>query len=77
MRDLYPEISPFNHFNLEVSEKHTIYVEEVGNPNGAPVIFLHGGPGSGCNEGQKAIFVKGGQALDIFEPGTFTLPTGN
>lgn len=29
------------------------------------------------NEGQKAIFVKGGQALDIFEPGTFTLTTGN
>ena len=35
---------------------HTIYFEEYGNPTGIPVIFLHGGPGSGCNEGQKAIF---------------------
>ena len=35
---------------------HTIYFEEYGNSKGMPVIFLHGGPGSGCNEGQKAIF---------------------
>ncbi len=35
---------------------HTIYFEEYGNPLGIPVIFLHGGPGSGCNEAQKAIF---------------------
>ena len=35
---------------------HTIYFEEYGNSKGIPVIFLHGGPGSGCNEGQKAIF---------------------
>ena len=35
---------------------HTIYFEEYGNSKGIPVIFLHGGPGSGCNEGQKVIF---------------------
>ena len=36
--------------------QHIIYFEEYGNPLGIPVIFLHGGPGSGCNEAQKAIF---------------------
>ena len=37
-------------------DQHTIYFEEYGNSRGIPVIFLHGGPGSGCNEAQKAIF---------------------
>ncbi len=36
--------------------QHNIYFEEYGIPSGKPVLFLHGGPGSGCNEGQKAIF---------------------
>ena len=42
---LYPKINPFNEFYLQVSDLHTIFVEESGNPNGKPVIFLHGGPG--------------------------------
>jgi len=44
MKQLYPEIDPFNEFDLKVSALHTIHVEESGNPNGSPVIFLHGGP---------------------------------
>ena len=47
MKILYPEIEPYNEFNLKVSELHTIHVEESGNQNGKPVIFLHGGPGGG------------------------------
>ena len=47
MRDLYPPIEPYNHGKLKVSELHTIHYEESGNPNGKPVIFLHGGPGGG------------------------------
>ena len=47
MRTLYPEINPYNEFELNVSDLHTIHVEESGNPNGKPVIFLHGGPGGG------------------------------
>lgn len=35
---------------------HTLYVQEWGNLNGAPVLFLHGGPGSGCNDGHKNYF---------------------
>ena len=37
-------------------KEHSIYFEEYGNPNGIPVLFLHGGPGSGCNDTHKTIF---------------------
>ena len=47
MKQLYPEIEPYNKFKLKVSDLHTLHVEESGNPNGKPVIFLHGGPGGG------------------------------
>ena len=47
MRTLYPSIEPYNTFRLQVSPLHHLYVEEVGNPQGKPVIFLHGGPGGG------------------------------
>lgn len=46
-RGLYPPIEPRHTGFLQVSEQHTLYVEESGNPNGKPVIFLHGGPGGG------------------------------
>jgi proline iminopeptidase len=48
MRDLYPEIEPFNTGMLKVDDRHTLYFEECGNPSGKPVIILHGGPGAGC-----------------------------
>ncbi len=47
MREPYPPIEPFNEFFLNVSDLHTIHVEEAGNPKGKPVVFLHGGPGGG------------------------------
>jgi len=47
MNKLYPPIKPYNEFFLKVSKLHTIFVEESGNPEGKPVIFLHGGPGGG------------------------------
>ncbi|MDJ0531873.1 MAG: prolyl aminopeptidase [Xenococcaceae cyanobacterium MO_207.B15] len=47
MRELYPPIEPYNEGKLKVSELHTIHYEESGNPQGKPVIFLHGGPGGG------------------------------
>ena len=55
MRSLYPEIEPFDQFEL-VDGAHRIYVEQCGNPLGIPVIFLHGGPGSGCNENHRRYF---------------------
>jgi proline iminopeptidase len=49
MLELYPAIAPYNTGTLQVSTHHTIYFEEAGNPNGKPVIFLHGGPGGGID----------------------------
>ncbi len=46
---LYPEIEPYNSDFLKVSNLHTIYYEEVGNPDGKPILFLHGGPGGGIS----------------------------
>jgi proline iminopeptidase len=46
-RELYPPIEPYRTDFLPVSDLHTLYVEECGNPEGKPVIFLHGGPGGG------------------------------
>ncbi len=52
---LYPINNSFATHEIEI-EKHFLHVEEVGNPKGYPILFLHGGPGSGCNKNQRAIF---------------------
>ena len=56
MRELYPEIGASKSYRLKVDQVHTLYVEEAGNPLGIPVIFLHGGPGSGCKENHRRYF---------------------
>ena len=55
-RTLYPEIEPFRTGRLRVSEVHDLYFEECGNPNGKPVVFLHGGPGGGTEPKQRRFF---------------------
>jgi proline iminopeptidase len=47
--DLYPPIGPYREHRLAVSGGHSLYIEECGNPNGQPVLIVHGGPGGGCN----------------------------
>lgn len=56
MRSLYPPITPYQQGKLKVSELHTIYFEQVGNPQGCPVIFLHGGPGAGIEPVHRQYF---------------------
>ncbi|MBT3811243.1 MAG: prolyl aminopeptidase [Gammaproteobacteria bacterium] len=56
MKSLYPEIEPFNIFFLETGSQHQVYVEQSGNPEGIPVVFLHGGPCSGTRSGQRCFF---------------------
>ena len=46
---LYPDIQAYDHFRLDVGDGHELYVEQSGNPEGEPVVFLHGGPGGGIN----------------------------
>ena len=48
MRELYPAIEPYLEGSLQVSDLHTIHFEESGNPEGKPIVLLHGGPGGGC-----------------------------
>ncbi|MGH8060857.1 MAG: prolyl aminopeptidase [Pseudoxanthomonas sp.] len=49
MRTLYPQIEPFDTGTLQVDDRHTLYYEQCGNPDGKPVVLLHGGPGGGCS----------------------------
>jgi len=56
MRPLFPRIKPFREFRLDVEPPHRIYIEECGNPNGLPVLFVHGGPGSGCEDWHRRFF---------------------
>lgn len=53
---LYPPIDPFEQQMLDVGDGHRIYVEQCGNPNGVPVIVLHGGPGGGCSPMMRRYF---------------------
>ncbi len=58
---LYPDIEPYasNMIDMETlsrGKRHTIYIEQCGNPNGIPVVFLHGGPGSGCRPLHRCYF---------------------
>jgi proline iminopeptidase len=67
MGNLYPPIKPFNAFYLNVSAIHTLFVEESGNPNGKPVIFLHGGPGGGIEPIYRQYFNPDKWRIIIFD----------
>ena len=56
MRTLYPAIEPYRRHTIEVEQPHRIYVEECGNPNGLPVLFVHGGPGGACEPVHRQFF---------------------
>ena len=53
---LYRLRKPYNSGMLKVSDLHSIYYEEVGNPNGVPILFVHGGPGSAPSESSRQFF---------------------
>ncbi len=56
MTDLYPEIEPFRHWYFDVDGHHRLYVEECGRRKGIPALFLHGGPGAGCESYHRRFF---------------------
>lgn len=56
MRELYPEIEAYKTGYLKVSDLHEIYYEESGNPEGKPIVFVHGGPGGGIDAGMRRFF---------------------
>jgi proline iminopeptidase len=67
MRTKYPPIEPNWTGFLDVGSGHSLYWEESGNPKGKPVIFLHGGPGSGTEEGHRCYFNPTGYRIILMD----------
>ncbi|WP_082684506.1 prolyl aminopeptidase [Aureimonas ureilytica] len=66
-RTLYPPIQPFRTERLAVGNGHVLYVEQCGNPSGKPVLFLHGGPGSGCSPTHRRLFDPTRYCVTLFD----------
>lgn len=67
MRELYPPRQPYNEGELKVSDLHTIHFEESGNPEGKPIVLLHGGPGGGCPPFYRQYFDREKWRLVMFD----------
>jgi proline iminopeptidase len=65
--DLFPDIGPFETGYLPLSGGHVMYWEQVGNPNGRPALFLHGGPGAGAGAVHRRFFDPGFWRVIIFD----------
>lgn len=52
---------------LDVGDGHAVYWEECGNPDGKPVVFLHGGPGAGCSQGHRRLFDPDRYRIVLFD----------
>jgi proline iminopeptidase len=63
----YPEIEPHRTGMLQVSDLHEIYFEESGNPQGKPVVFVHGGPGGGTEPRQRRFFDPSVYRIVLFD----------
>ncbi len=64
---LFPPIEPYRSGMLAVDALHTLHWEECGNPDGEPVLFLHGGPGSGTSPGQRQFFNPAHYRIVLFD----------
>ncbi len=67
MTDIYPPIEPYRTGMLRVSPIHEIYWEESGNPDGTPVVFVHGGPGGGTGPEQRRFFDPAAYRIVLFD----------
>jgi len=67
MRELYPELEPYRTHRLRVDAVHELYVEECGNPQGLPVVFLHGGPGAGLSPFHRRFFDPARYRIVLFD----------
>lgn len=64
---LYPDIKPYKTHRLDVEPPHNLYIEESGNPDGIPVLFVHGGPGAGCTKHDRCFFDPEKYRIIIFD----------
>lgn len=67
LRTLYDAIEPYDSGHLKVSAVHQLYYEQCGNPNGKPVVFLHGGPGAGLTPDYRRFFDPDAYRVVLFE----------
>src|SRR5207253_7910520 len=67
MKNLYAPIEPFDQGRLNVSPIHQLYYEQCGNPEGRPVIFLHGGPGGGLVPEYRQFFDPNTYRVVLFD----------
>ncbi len=67
MPELYPDILPFAVHRLAVDDRHTLYVEECGTAKGVPALFLHGGPGAGCEPYHRRFFDPSRYRVVLFD----------
>ena len=67
MKQLYPSLHAYKYFTLQVDDIHEIYVEECGNPEGVPIVFLHGGPGAGCESYHRRFFNPDQYRIILFD----------
>ncbi len=67
MPELYPEIEPYDSGLLGVDDIHSIYYEQCGNPEGKPAVFVHGGPGGGCNAVHRRFWDPSAYRIVLFD----------
>ncbi len=67
MNTRYPPLDPYVSYHIDVDATHRLYVEECGNPRGFPVVFLHGGPGSGCSPEHRRYFDPKGYRIVLID----------
>ncbi|MTI01405.1 MULTISPECIES: prolyl aminopeptidase [Alphaproteobacteria] len=64
---LYPPTDPFDQRVVDMGDGHRIYVEQCGNPDGIPVVVLHGGPGGGCSPAMRRYFDPKAYRVILFD----------
>jgi proline iminopeptidase len=67
MKDLYTPIEPFSTRRLSVGAGHQLHIEQAGNPKGIPILFLHGGPGAGCESFHRRFFDPQAYRIVLFD----------
>lgn len=65
--DFFPEIEPYSSGYMAVDKPHEIYWEQCGNPDGIPLVFFHGGPGSGCIPKQRQFYDPDHYRIILFD----------
>ena len=67
MKKLYPAIEPYKVHQIETDSPHSLYIEECGCEDGEPIVFLHGGPGAGCENHHRRFFDPDKYRIILFD----------